>query len=157
EAVGEEDARADGRRDGVEGTDGAHYRSVIVSAELPLSLGVPQFVRPDPFNRIDGFDDRPTPPWAMVPLLGGALAFLGGSRQVRLLSGVGLTVVSDNNAVCEVLNLGAPGRPVLVTDPFQAIDLVGIRTGTAQIRAIDPCGRIVARLDVGVKNELSFR
>lgn len=149
-ATGESDAQAAGQADGVED---AKFRAVVVEVSFPISNIAPHFDRDNLADRNDGFDttDAFQPPWALIRI---EQPF----RMVRLVNGLGLSLVSTDPSVVAVEHPVIVGQLLgrAVSDP-QFMRLHAFRDGDAQIQAIDTCGRILARLRVAVREKLQVK
>jgi hypothetical protein len=94
-------------------------------------------------DRLDGFDDRPTPPTQVVPV--------EGPVRVRLVGGPGALLESANTGVVRVQNPRDPGRtPVFAAAADFAFQLQPVLEGSTEVFARNVAGRVVARLAVTV-------
>lgn len=87
----------------------------------------------------DGFDGTAVPAWQMVPL--------NGTKTVKLLDGLGLTVTSRNPPIATVEEV-----PMCFADGRREFRIKGKRVGTTTIEARRGT-HLQARLDVAVKRK----
>src|SRR5262245_14067453 len=147
-AVGEDDARRAGERDG---TEDSRFRAVVVALHVPLSSLPVRFDRLDPTDRKYGFDDSVSPPWLLIPY---ELPF----DVVRIVNGEGTTLISTNPAVARPVDPANPGRPFgFVTENPDFVRIEAGLPGDAEIQALDACGNVVARLSISVLEKVTVR
>lgn len=140
-AAGETDAAAALQADG---TEDEKFRAVVVKVINPLGRPPVRFERARGSFINDGFDDTVNPRWLMIPAE-------DPSRLMQVVNAQGFALVSTNEGVArpQPALFSQPG-PVRISRQTQEFRIIGGITADAEIRAIDPQGRIRGRLQVSV-------
>lgn len=122
--------------------DDAKDRAVVAVFDFP-PITAAHFDHGVRGDRLDGFDDRPSPPTQVVPV--------EGPVRVRLVGGTGAMLESDNTGVVRVQDPASPAAaPVIAAVTDFTFHLQPVLEGKAEVFARNAAGRVVARLAVTV-------